>query len=89
MKAFQDYVELYLPDKTAPRIYERFSDRWEVCITPSDGQFHQVCCSFAQSPRMLHAATVRDPACDQPEKDQVIIAVMPLLQHVSGHAGTE
>lgn len=42
VKAFQDYVELYLPDKTAPRIYERFSDRWEVCITPSDGQFHQV-----------------------------------------------
>ena len=41
VKAFQDYVELYLPDKTAPRIYERFSDRWEVCITPSDGQFHQ------------------------------------------------
>lgn len=42
VKTFMDYVELYLPDKTAPRIYERFSDRWEVCITPSDGQFHQV-----------------------------------------------
>ena len=43
IKTFLDYVELYLPDKSATRVYERFSDRWEVCVTPSDGQFQQAC----------------------------------------------
>lgn len=42
VKTFPEYVEMYLPDKTVPRIHEKFSDRWEVCVTPSDGQFHQV-----------------------------------------------
>lgn len=44
VKSFQEYVDLYLGPKDTgpPRWYERFSDRWEVCISPSDGQFNQV-----------------------------------------------
>jgi DNA topoisomerase-2 len=53
VKNFQDYVNLYL-DKVStetgtkpPIIYERISDRWEICFTLSDGQFNQV--SFVNS----------------------------------------
>lgn len=43
-KTFQEYVELYLGPKDGgvPRVYERFSDRWEVCIATTEGQFNQV-----------------------------------------------
>ncbi len=42
VKSFQDYVALYLRDPDAPRVYERVSDRWEVCVTAAEGQFQQV-----------------------------------------------
>lgn len=44
VKSFQEYVEMYLgtKDTGVPRVYERFSDRWEVCIATTDGQFNQV-----------------------------------------------
>lgn len=44
VKTFQEYVDMYLgPKETgARRVCERFSDRWEVCIAPSEGQFNQV-----------------------------------------------
>lgn len=44
VKTFQEYVDMYLgPRETgSKRVYERFSDRWEVCIAPSEGQFNQV-----------------------------------------------
>jgi DNA topoisomerase-2 len=44
IKSFQEYVDLYLgPKETGPkRVYERFSDRWEVCIASTEGQFNQV-----------------------------------------------
>jgi len=49
VKSFEDYVDLYLGKKSegAPRVYERAGDRWEVCVSLSDGQFQQV--SFANS----------------------------------------
>ena len=51
VKSFQEYVELYLGPKDAggapPRVYERISDRWEVCIATTEGQFNQV--SFVNS----------------------------------------
>ena len=49
IKTFQDYVGLYIKDKDKelPRVYERFSDRWEICVSPSDDQFQQVCCCVA------------------------------------------
>lgn len=45
IKSFQDYCEQYLgpKDTGVPRVYERFSDRWEVCIATTDGQMNQVC----------------------------------------------
>ncbi|KAG1667004.1 hypothetical protein FOA52_014316 [Chlamydomonas sp. UWO 241] len=49
VKTFQEYVEQYLGPKEggAPRIYERFSDRWEICVSTTEGQFNQV--SFVNS----------------------------------------
>lgn len=43
VKTFQDYVNLYLGPKDggAPRVYERVGDRWEVIVSPTDGQFQQ------------------------------------------------
>lgn len=44
VKSFQDYVELYLgsKDSDAPRLYEKVNDRWEICVSVSDGSFQQV-----------------------------------------------
>ena len=42
IKSFMEYVELYLPDKSVPRIHERVSERWEVVIAATSGQFQQV-----------------------------------------------
>ncbi len=44
IKSFQEYVDLYLGPKDAgtARVYERFNDRWEVCVSMTDGQFQQV-----------------------------------------------
>ena len=44
VKTFQEYVDMYLGPKDAgvPRVYERFSDRWEVCVATTEGQFNQV-----------------------------------------------
>ena len=49
IKNFQQYCEMYLksaerPDMPLPRLYERISDRWEVFVSLSEGQFRQVCC---------------------------------------------
>lgn len=43
IKSFQEYCELYLGDKLTggPREYLKVSDRWEVCVAPTDGQFQQ------------------------------------------------
>ncbi len=44
IKSFQDYVDQYLgpKDTGAPRVYEKVNDRWEVCISTTDGQMNQV-----------------------------------------------
>ncbi len=46
VKTFAEYVDLYLGPRTgegaAPRIHERFGDRWEVCVSMTEGQFQQV-----------------------------------------------
>ncbi|KAK1306769.1 DNA topoisomerase 2 [Acorus calamus] len=54
VKSFSDYVNFYLqsanksrPDQPLPRIAERVNDRWEICVSLSDGQFQQV--SFVNS----------------------------------------
>lgn len=51
VKDFQSYVDMYLGPRTGEgavtRVYEKVTDRWEVCIAASDGQFNQV--SFANA----------------------------------------
>lgn len=44
IKSFADYCDMYLgpKDNGVPRIYERVNDRWEVCVSATDGQFQQV-----------------------------------------------
>ena len=44
VKTFQDYVDMYLGPKDGgvARVYERFSDRGEVCVATTEGQFNQV-----------------------------------------------
>ncbi|GFR51194.1 hypothetical protein Agub_g13541 [Astrephomene gubernaculifera] len=44
IKSFQEYVDMYLGPKEngVPRFCERISDRWELCISLTDGAFQQV-----------------------------------------------
>ena len=44
VKNFSDYVNLYLgpKDTGAPRVHEKVGDRWEVIISPTEGQHQQV-----------------------------------------------
>lgn len=44
IKSFSEYIDLYLgPKESGPaRFYERISDRWELCVSATDGQFNQV-----------------------------------------------
>jgi DNA topoisomerase II len=43
VKNFQDYVNLYLgaKDTGVARVYERAGERWEVVVSPTDGQHQQ------------------------------------------------
>ncbi|KAK8945392.1 DNA topoisomerase 2 [Platanthera guangdongensis] len=61
VKTFADYVNLYLesasksrPDPL-PRILEKVNDRWEICVSLSDGQFQQV--SFVNSISTIKGGT--------------------------------
>ncbi|KAJ1510426.1 DNA topoisomerase 2 [Coelomomyces lativittatus] len=45
VKDFKQYVTMYLKEQTV--VYERVSDRWEVAVGVSDGQFNQM--SFVNS----------------------------------------
>ncbi|KAL5986279.1 DNA topoisomerase 2 [Asimina triloba] len=57
VKTFLDYVNLYLKSaakaregESIPRITEKVNDRWEICVSPSDGHFQQstpskACCN--------------------------------------------
>ncbi|URE10379.1 hypothetical protein MUK42_03933 [Musa troglodytarum] len=48
VKTFSDYVNLYLQSASKsrteplPRITEKVNERWEICVSLSDGQFQQV-----------------------------------------------
>jgi DNA topoisomerase II len=44
VKTFQDYVNLYLgpKDNGVPRVHEKVGPRWEIVVSPTDGQFQQV-----------------------------------------------
>ncbi|KAG0474607.1 hypothetical protein HPP92_014293 [Vanilla planifolia] len=61
VKSFADYVNLYLQSasKSRPdpltRIAEKVNDRWEICVSLSDGQFQQV--SFVNSINTIKGGT--------------------------------
>ncbi|KAL5543375.1 hypothetical protein UlMin_007159 [Ulmus minor] len=69
VKSFQDYVDLYLnsakknKDINLPRIVEKVNDRWEVCVSLSDGQFQQV--SFANAIATIKGGTHVDHVTNQ------------------------
>lgn len=39
IKTFKNYCELYLKDPTKPKVHEKLNDRWEMCVSLSDGEF--------------------------------------------------
>lgn len=69
VKSFLDYVNLYLqtasksrPD-SLPRIAEKVNDRWEICVSLSEGQFQQV--SFVNGIATIKGGTHVDYVTNQ------------------------
>eukprot|EP00897_Mesotaenium_endlicherianum_P007584 jgi/Mesen1/6854/ME000351S05971 len=85
VKSFSDYVGLYLDggrtesDEPLPRIYEKVSDQWEVCMSLSEGQFQQV--SFVNS-----IATIRGGTHVQLVTEQVVSALLEKARKKAGKA---
>ncbi|KAK4770618.1 hypothetical protein SAY87_031150 [Trapa incisa] len=70
VKTFPEYVSLYLsaakknkPDTPLPRMEETVNDRWEVCVSLSEGQFQQV--SFVNSIATIKGGTHVDCVTNQ------------------------
>ncbi|XP_006296839.2 DNA topoisomerase 2, partial [Capsella rubella] len=69
VKSFSDYVDLYLRaanksrTEPLPRMTEKVNDRWEVCVSVSDGQFQQV--SFVNSIATIKGGTHVDYVTSQ------------------------
>ncbi|CAL9241869.1 unnamed protein product, partial [Arabidopsis halleri] len=73
IKSFSDYVDLYLSaaskSRTEPlpsRMTEKVNDRWEVCVSLSDGRFQQV--SFVNSIATIKGGTHVDYVTNQVTK---------------------
>eukprot|EP00898_Chlorokybus_atmophyticus_P003597 jgi/Chlat1/4238/Chrsp27S04322 len=80
VKSFSDYIDLYI-GKEQHRVYERVNNRWEVCVTNSDGQFCQV--SFVNS-----IATLKGGTHVNHVTDQVIEKVLTAVKKKDKNAGT-
>lgn len=69
IKSFTDYVDLYLAaanksrTEPLPRLVEKVNDRWEVCVSISEGQFQQV--SFVNSIATIKGGTHVDYVTSQ------------------------
>ncbi|GAV86071.1 DNA_gyraseB domain-containing protein/DNA_topoisoIV domain-containing protein/Toprim domain-containing protein/HATPase_c domain-containing protein [Cephalotus follicularis] len=69
VKSFTEYVDLYLRsasesrEKPLPRIQEKVNERWEVCVTLSEGQFQQV--SFVNAIATIKGGTHVDYVANQ------------------------
>ncbi|KAI4333104.1 hypothetical protein L6164_017951 [Bauhinia variegata] len=69
IKSFRDYADLYLKsaDKSRPvplpRLHAKVGDRWEICVSLSDGQFQQV--SFVNSIATIKGGTHVDYVTNQ------------------------
>ncbi|KAG8061378.1 hypothetical protein GUJ93_ZPchr0003g16955 [Zizania palustris] len=66
---FLDYLKLYIKSASKdkvdelPRIYEKVNDRWEVCVSLSEGQFQQV--SFVNRIATIRGGTHVDYVTNQ------------------------
>ncbi|AQK54493.1 DNA topoisomerase 2 [Zea mays] len=69
IKSFCDYVDLYMKSANCDRpdnfkkIYEQVNDRWEVCVSQSEGQFQQV--SFVNRIATIRGGTHVDYVTNQ------------------------
>ncbi|XP_062222323.1 DNA topoisomerase 2-like [Phragmites australis] len=69
VKNFAEYVELYIQSASRdrpeglPRIFEKVNDRWEVCVSLSEGQFQQV--SFVNRIATIRGGTHVDHVTNQ------------------------
>ncbi|QCD95617.1 DNA topoisomerase II [Vigna unguiculata] len=69
MKSFRDYADLYLKSAEKskpvplPRIHAKVGERWEICVSLSDGQFQQV--SFVNSIATIKGGTHVDYITNQ------------------------
>ncbi|KAK6928758.1 Histidine kinase/HSP90-like ATPase [Dillenia turbinata] len=69
VKSFLDYVNLYLQTASKnrpeplPRIAEKVNDRWEICVSLSEGQFQQV--SFVNGIATIKGGTHVDYVTNQ------------------------
>ncbi|XP_071690080.1 DNA topoisomerase 2 [Rutidosis leptorrhynchoides] len=61
-KTFEDYVKLYVP-ADALRLHERVNERWEICVSISDGHFEQV--SFVNNIATIKGGTHVDYVANQ------------------------
>nr|DAD42399.1 TPA_asm: hypothetical protein HUJ06_000629 [Nelumbo nucifera] len=69
VKSFLDYVNLYLQSasktrpESLPRITEKVNERWEICVSLSEGQFQQV--SFVNGIATIKGGTHVDYVTNQ------------------------
>jgi len=81
---FKSYVDLYIGAKGSegakPRVYEKVSERWEVCVAPSDDGFAQV--SFVNS-----IATTKGGKHVDHVVDQLVAKLMEVLKKKDKSAG--
>lgn len=77
IKGFRDYTDLYLLTRVGvPQIYEKCSERWEVCLSLTEGGFNQV--SFVNS-----ICTIRGGTHVAHVSDQIVEAVMEKVKQQS------
>ena len=79
---FEDYVNLYLgkpkDEGALPRVFDK-TDRWQVCVSVSQGQFQQV--SFVNSINTMKGGTHVNGVADQISKE--LLATKALKGHKS------
>ncbi|KAG2653254.1 hypothetical protein PVAP13_1NG440800 [Panicum virgatum] len=85
VKSFSDYVDLYMKSANSDRpdalkkAYEYVNERWEVCVTQSEGQFQQV--SFVNG-----IATIRGGTHVDYIANQIANYVMTIVNKKNKHA---
>lgn len=77
IKSFRDYTDLYLLTRQGvPQLFERVSDRWEVCVSLTESGFQQV--SFVNS-----ICTIRGGTHVTHVSDQIVEAVLDTVKEKS------